>query len=319
MTTQLLLTMALVFCSTMAAVLVAQYYATRSQRLMDRRFRVVVEGVQESLPASGTASLGERFPMVTEKLRGSSYFHYVARKLVAAGIAMRAGEFVTLCVLIGAIGFLIAAVWCHRLFPSIGWGCVFFAIPHFILNFLVGHRRQILENQLADTLVMVSSALQGGFSFLQGIQMAADQMPQPISLELQRMGRLVQLGMPLDEALQQLGDRVQSYDYDLMVAATTLQLSTGGNLVQLFKTITTTIEERLRIRREIKATTAEGRLSATVLVLMPVAMLGILMVIKPDYAHSMLFTPIGQSMLKGAAGLQLMGILAIQRILNLDL
>lgn len=154
---------------------------------------------------------------------------------------------------------------------------------------------------------------------MQGIQMAADQMPQPISLELQRMGRLVQLGMPLDEALQQLGDRVQSYDYDLMVAATTLQLSTGGNLVQLFKTITTTIEERLRIRREIKATTAEGRLSATVLVLMPVAMLGILMVIKPDYAHSMLFTPIGQSMLKGAAGLQLMGILAIQRILNLDL
>lgn len=311
--------MATVFLGTLGAVLVAQFYATRAQRSVGQRMRTIVEGLPDQASAPGAHGVGDYFPMVTARLQETSYFHRVERRLVAAGVPLRAAEFITICILVGAAGFLTAAVWSHQPVRALIWGAVGFASPHLVLNALAERRRQVLEAQLADTLVMISSALQAGFSFLQGVQMAADQMPQPIGGELQRMVRLVQLGMPVEEALNQLGDRVQSCDYDLMIAATTLQLATGGNLIRLFKTITETIQERLRIRGEIQATTAEGRLSAMVLIALPVIMLVVLMVIKPDYAHSMLFHPTGVAMLKGAGILQIIGILAIRRILSLDL
>lgn len=314
-----LFVMAAVFACTLAAVLAAQHYATRAQRAVDRRMRVVVAGQPELAAVRATPPGGEYLPGVAARLRRTSYFHRVENRLVAAGVPLRAAEFVSICALMAAAGFLTAAVWSHSPVTALVWGGAGFAAPHMVLGFLANRRRRALETQLADALVMLTSALQAGFSFLQGIQMAAEQMPQPIGAELQRLVRLVQLGMPLDEALNQLGDRVQSYDYDLMIAATTLQLSTGGNLIRLYRTITETIQERLRIRGEIQATTAEGRLSALVLLALPVGMLVVLLIIKPDYAHTMLFTPVGQTMLKAAAFLQLLGILVIRRLLNLDL
>ncbi|MBI3946124.1 MAG: type II secretion system F family protein [Armatimonadetes bacterium] len=311
--------LAAVFFGSLGAVLVAQHYATRAQRAVGRRMRVVVEGAPESGIAPRASAAGVYLPGVAAHFRRTPYFQHVGDKLGAAGVPLRAVEFVALCGMLAAATFVSVVFLTHRVPPAALWAAGGFAAPHFVLNMVAERRRQMLETQLSDTLIMVSSAMQAGFGFLQGIQMAADQMPQPIAPELQRVVRLVQLGMPLEQALNQMGARVQSYDFDLMIASTNTQLAMGGNLIRLYRTITETIQERLRIRGEIKATTAEGRLSAMVLILLPVGMLGILMLMKPDYAQTMLFTPTGQALLKMAGGLQLVGVLVIRKILNLDL
>jgi tight adherence protein B len=92
--------------------------------------------------------------------------------------------------------------------------------------------------------------------------MAGEQMPAPISEEFRRVIRLIQLGVDTPRALEQMGERVNSYDYDMTISATNIQLASGGNLSQLLERIAETIRDRIRLRRDIGALTAQGRISA---------------------------------------------------------
>ncbi|HID07570.1 MAG TPA: hypothetical protein EYP10_10560 [Armatimonadetes bacterium] len=196
----------------------------------------------------------------------------------------------------------------------IGWW-----LPHLFLNLRYNARRTKLENQLADALTVMSAAISAGFGFLQAMRLAAEQMPSPISEELERVARLSSLGMPMDQALQQLAMRVQSYDYDITVTAMNIQLRRGGNLTRLLDTIAETIRQRIDLRGEIAAATAQARLSGWVLMLLPVVVAGIASVLNWEYMQRLFTTPRGQMILKLVVGWQLMGVLWIRQLLKLDI
>ena len=97
--------------------------------------------------------------------------------------------------------------------------------PRMILQMKANGRRSKLEYQLADALTVISSSLKGGYSFAQGLDMAGTQMEEPIKSEIQRVMRLIQLGLDTPKALSQMSDRINSYDYDMTVSATNIQLT----------------------------------------------------------------------------------------------
>jgi tight adherence protein B len=190
--------------------------------------------------------------------------------------------------------------------------------PQMVLQFLANQRRSKLEYQLADALTIISSSLKGGYSFVQGLDMAGNQMEMPIKEEIQRCMRLIQLGLDTPRALQQMSDRVNSYDYDMTISATNIQLAVGGNLSQLLEGISNTIRDRIRLRREISALTAQGRISGAILIGLPIGIAVMLRVINPEYMGYLIDTEMGNNILYVAAAQQLVGIWWIKNLLDFD-
>ena len=126
------------------------------------------------------------------------------------------------------------------------------------------------------------------------------------------------MGVPTETVLQRMVARVKSYDLDLVVTAIVIQLQVGGNLAEVLDTIASTIRDRVRMKREISALTAEGRLSGVILVLLPLG-LGVLLDLRnPDYFRPLFTTEIGQILIIGAIVAQIIGSLVIRRQVNMD-
>jgi len=199
------------------------------------------------------------------------------------------------------------------LYIFLGW-----KVPQWILHYSAVRRRSKLENQLADALTIVASSLKGGYSFIQGMDMASQQLDDPIKMEMARVLRLIQLGMDTPRALQQMAERVNSYDYYMTVSATNIQLAVGGNLASLLETIAETIRERIRLRRDIAVLTAQGRVSGAILVALPICIFFMLFIINPKYMSELTTTTTGNNLLYGALIMQCCGIYWIKKLLDFD-
>ncbi|HEX8465052.1 MAG TPA: type II secretion system F family protein [Abditibacterium sp.] len=297
-----------------------------------KKSAVTTEGISvESAQAAFTRSKSERFALVARFFKGRKDAGLIERNLTTASLLLKPTEFIVmnlgflvvtillvlvmlnkwpndggLFTLVRRIGVSAALIW------FVGWKG-----PQMVLQFLANSRRSKLEYQLADALTIISSSLKGGYSFVQGLDMAGQQMEAPIKDEITRVIRLIQLGLDTPKALQQMSDRVNSYDYDMTVSATNIQLAVGGNLSQLLEGIAATIRDRIRLRRDISALTAQGRISGGILFILPVGIAFFLCGVNWEYM-SALFTAKGFILLYVAGAMQTMGFFWIKKLLDFD-
>ncbi len=204
-----------------------------------------------------------------------------------------------------------------QLAPIVGLG-----IPVFLLLWIrvrIGKRRQAFTEQLGDCLTTVSNALRAGYSFQQAMDVVSREMEPPISSEFERVSTDVAMGVSLEEALEQMNKRVGSADFDLVVTAVLIQREIGGNLAQILDTISYTINERIRMKREINALTAQGRFSAYVLVVLPFIVAGFCWVFNHDQMQLFITEEAGRMAIIGAIVLEIIGYILIQRIVNIEL
>jgi tight adherence protein B len=285
-----------------------------------------VEATQQALARSKQ----ERFVIVGRLFRSRSGGSLIERNIVTAGLLIKPSEFMMLNLVVLAVCLLIGLLVVATMPISGGFMAlikrfaviVFFVFmgwrgPQLVLQFMANKRRTKLEYQLADALTIIASGLKGGYSFVQGLDMASQQLEAPIKDETARVLRLIQLGLDTPRALQQMSERINSYDYDMTVSATNIQLAVGGNLSLLLENIAGTIRDRIRLRRDIAVLTAQGRISGVILVLLPVAIGIMLCVVNWEYM-SKLFTPEGSVLLYVAFFLQACGIYWIKKLLDFD-
>lgn len=187
-----------------------------------------------------------------------------------------------------------------------------------LMNIAIARRQKAFANQLGDMLTMTSNALRAGFSFMQAVEMISREMDDPIGGEFAEVMREMRLGASLEKALVAMTQRVQSKDFELVVTAVLIQRQVGGNLAQILDTISETVEDRIRMRREIKSLTAQGRASGVVLAAMPFGLAGILSVVNPNYLHPLITEDIGHFSVAGAIILDIIGFYVINRIVNID-
>jgi tight adherence protein B len=208
-------------------------------------------------------------------------------------------------VLAGLLGVLIMLV-------------VLLIVPPAALQAAVDHRAKLFATQLPDVLKLTASSLRAGFSLLQGLEAVTKQMREPSAAELQRVLAEARLGRPVEEALEAAAARIRNRDFSESVAAVRIQQEAGGNLASLFDTLADTMVQRLRLRREVRTLTAEGRLSAYILGLMPL-LLGILIfTINRAYMDVLFQTFAGKVMLLGSLLLQIVGFYWMYRIVNIE-
>ncbi len=180
------------------------------------------------------------------------------------------------------------------------------------------HRQHAFVRQLPDALQAISGSLRAGFGFNQGMAAVASDLPPPISLEFARAIREVNLGLTIEEALQNMAHRMQSIDFDLAVAGILINRQVGGNLAELLDHVTATIRERVKLKNFIRVLTAQQRLSALIIMIVPPVLLVILLTGLREYTSYLLVTRVGQMMLGVAAVMQLLGVFFIRRIVAID-
>ncbi len=299
---------------------------------LKKKSAVTTEGIStDSVQSAMTRAKSERFALIARFMKGRKDASLIEKNLITAGMMVKPSEFFFINLLCLAVSVLLAIAYLSLKWPNDGGILTlvkrlgFFAFmvflgwrgPRMILQMKANGRRSKLEFQLADALTIISSSLKGGYSFAQGLDMAGTQMEEPIKGEIQRVMRLIQLGLDTPKALSQMSDRVNSYDYDMTVSATNIQLTVGGNLSSLLEGISATIRDRIRLRRDVAALTAQGRISGGILFVLPLGIAFFLCGINWEYM-SALFTDTGMYFVYGAMTMQFFGFLWMKKLLDFD-
>ena len=194
-------------------------------------------------------------------------------KLKQAGISLFSLEFIILNLILSiVVGILIYMLTVNLSIAILV--SIFVPIGIWIaILILIRKRKNSFTEQLGDCLITVANALRAGYSFQQAVEVIAKEMESPISQEFAKLSADVKMGVPLEEALNEMDKRIGSTDFSLVVTAVLIQREVGGNLAQILDTISDTIMERIRMKREINALTAQGKFSAIILLILPFILL----------------------------------------------
>ena len=174
------------------------------------------------------------------------------------------------------------------------------------------------EEVFPDTLEFVSRSMRAGHAFSVSLEMIHREFPEPIAGEFRRTFEEHNLGLPIDVALEKLAKRVPSLDVHFFVSAVLLQKRTGGNLAEILDKLAYVIRERFKLRGRIRAVSAHGRMTATALSCIPIAVAVLMFYTNPDYVKFFFTDEIGNYMLGGAVFLQIVGYLIMRKIVNIE-
>ena len=237
--------------------------------------------------------------------------------LEQADLPLRAGELLFYAPVFGLIVFLLFAVLAGPVAGLIG-GVVVVVAPFAYLDSRHRGRRKRFERQLPDTLTLLASSLRAGFSLMQGLEAVAQEIADPMRKELQRVFTEVRLGRSVEDALGDSAVRMESRDLEWTVMAIRIQREVGGNLAVLLDTVADTMVKRERVRRELQALTAEGRLSAYVLSAISPLLLLVIFLLQPAYLSPLWHNAIGIVAVVGALTLEVVGWFWLRKIVDIE-
>lgn len=192
-------------------------------------------------------------------------------------------------------------------------------VPPSILSFLSRRRQKQFDSILPDTLQLLASTLRGGYSLMQGVEAVSQEVSEPVGRELRRVVTEARLGRPLEESMEAVAKRMDSADFGWAVMAIRIQREVGGNLAELLVTVADTMTERERLRRDVNALTAEGRISAIVLGLLPFGIGLFILGANPGYMDPLFDETLGNVLLIGAGLLMLGGFYWMKKTIDIEI
>jgi tight adherence protein B len=260
--------------------------------------------------------LGER---LERAVAGRGFAENLRTQLASANVKLKVSEFMAATVIIVIVLALLAYVVSrgNALLALVG-GVLGFFLPRWYLGILQRRRLKAFNAQLSDTINLMVNSIRAGYSALQAMEAVAEEMGPPTSEEFRRVVREVQLGLSIEQALNNLLRRVPSDDLDLMITAMNIQREVGGNLAEVLDNISFTIRERIRILGDIRSLTAQGRYSGYLVSLLPVFVSVFIFFINPDFTRQLTEKPCGWIMIGVAVLLEVLAYIVIQKIVSIE-
>ena len=287
----------------------------------ERLDRFVVSGRAAPAEVSAAKRSTPVADALNKFLTGRAFAENISTQLARADVKVTVGEYLALSLIViiggGVIAYLISSR--SLVFALVGVVGGYLA-PGIYVSYMQGRRLKMFNDQLGDTINLLVNGLRTGFSVLQAMEAVARELPQPVAGEFDRVVKEVQLGLTLEQALQNMLRRVKSEDLDLVVTAINVQREVGGNLAEILDVISHTIRERVRIKGEISVLTAQGMLTGYVITGLPLALMGFLYLVNREYVQRLWTTPgpCGWAMLIAGAILIVSGFLIIQKIVRIE-
>lgn len=279
-------------------------------------------GITGSEAAAPGAVAGERRAPLGEALNRLLASRGVgadlATQLARANLKITVGEFMAATLILVIAAAALAFLWKRDIVITAGACVAGFFGPRIYVSLQRGRRLRAFSDQLGDTINLMVNGIRAGYSILQSMESVSEEMGPPISVEFGRVVKEVQLGLTMEQALDNMLRRITSDDLDMMVTAINVQREVGGNLAEVLDAISHTIRERIRIKGEIRAQTAYGRGAGTLLTIVPVALAAVIYLITPDFM-SLLFTHNCGYVMIGVAVLGIIaGFFVIRKIVDID-
>jgi len=300
----------------------------------DKRVRARLQNVVSHAPAAGLSAESalkknaelSGLPILGALLSGKEWTESVAGELERANLNLRVGEYLTLRItmaaLLFAVGMYVAGRGTIGLLAGIAAGIIGFFLPRFYLKRRMKARLTKFDDQLVEALTLISNCLRSGFGFLQSMDLAAEQLKDPLSIEFKRTINDINVGASFEDALIALNERIGSNDLDIVITAILIQRTVGGNLAEILDTVAHTMRERSRIKGELRTLTSQQKMSGYVVGGLPIfiilILLGLGRLTGDTYISTLFTTNGGRIALLIASVMEGMGIMIIRRILDIE-
>lgn len=280
----------------------------------DDRSRAVSQIVVPGRERQEQSAISEQMERIVGRGRLANFLFV---RLDRAQIKMTPAEFLSLCLAI-FFGTVAVGLFVKGILGMLGLGVVGLIAPWVYLHRRTKKRRKRFLEQLADMAQMMGNSMRAGFSIMQSMELVATEGAPPASEELERVVMEVKLGLPLEQALTHLRERMPSEDIELMVVAIEVQRQIGGNLAEILMVISKTIRERVRFERDLKALTAQARYSSYIITSLPVAVGIAINFMDRPYESFLYTTLLGNFMIGTAICMLGLGFYILSRIANIE-
>jgi tight adherence protein B len=307
-----------VFLAVLIAGLGLSHVATNGEakRLRDRlrdlgRSRPGAEPAASDLLKDQKLSTIPAFDAFLRRMPLARWLHLL---LLQGATPMRVGSFLLLTAVLAVAGVAAATMAFHAPLLGVPAALAAASLPFAWIWHRKTKRVQRFERQFPDALEILTGALRSGLALTGAIQVVAEECADPVSTEFTILFEQTRLGVDMRDALKSMADRVDSKELRLFVIAVLLQRETGGNLAEVLDGAAQVIRERLRILGDVRALTAQARLSAGILSLLPLSLAIFILATAPDYLRVLIRESTGRWMLASAAAMQLLGFLIMRRI-----
>jgi tight adherence protein B len=258
--------------------------------------------------------------LLTRLVSGLNLSTRLQTKIQQAGLDWTVGQLVLAMGVAAIIGGLLGLRFKILIIPALS--CVAAALilgslPYLYVVQKRAKRLNMFEEQFPEALDFVARAMRAGHAFSVSLEMLAEESPEPLSREFRQVFNEQNLGAPIDVALQNLAARMPLLDVSFFVSAVMLQKETGGNLSEILTKLSYVIRERFKLKGQVKAASAHGRITGLILTIMPIVLMFALLAVAPGYLQGMAKDPDGKWLIIGAICGQFLGYYFIRRIINI--
>jgi len=306
--------------ATIAGVLVQVAFGLLEvkKRRLQERLGSNIEAQYESM--YGPIALAERpADLLGEALKKSQTVQTFLTKLSRAypGVVLQRFLFmiVAFAVMAGALAFVATRSTIAAVFAGVVCGM----LPFLIVSSKCARHQKVIEDQLPEALDFLARVLRAGHSLATGMQMAGEEIPEPLAGQFRRCYDQHSLGTPLEVSMKEMAERVGTPDFSFFVTAVLIQRTTGGDLAEVLTNIANMVRARIRLQQHVKAITAQGRMVGYILLVLPLIFFFILYLLNPKYARVLLDTREGFYILLAALILQALGLFSIKQIVSVKM
>lgn len=296
----------------------------RRQRDVKRQLKGLVAGGRPGETGGGASGLfrdpqGHEFEWLQPVLERLPHRGDIQILLDRAAVQWSVGSFLMMTIGFGLAFGLAALIVSTNLVIPVLAAASGASIPYFYVKRRKTKRMEAFEEQFPEAIDLLGRSIRAGHAFTTGLKVVADESPDPIGAEFRQIFEEQKFGLPLEDSLLGLADRVALVDVRILVTAILIQREVGGNLAEILDKIAYTIRERFMIQRQVRVYTAQGRLTGYLLAGLPILVGFLIYVLNREYMGVLYTEPMGRMMLLAAAIMQVIGFLIIRRIINIEI
>jgi len=248
------------------------------------------------------------------------FANHAQKQMLQAGLDWTPARLSSTMAILGLVGFALGFLVpgpAGGVIASMALAACFGAAPYLYVRRKRKKRLDTLEEQFPEALDFLARSMRAGHAFTISLEMLGEEAPDPLGQEFRALFNEQNLGAPLDIALRNFTDRVPLLDVRFFTSSVLLQKQTGGNLSEILQRLSYVIRERFRLRGQVKAASAHGRMTATILTVLPIATMAGMLIVAPGYLQGMAKDPDGKKLIFGAVVAQILGNICIKKIINI--
>ncbi len=259
----------------------------------------------------------QRLPWLNQLLKRASFGDRLSAHVRASGMDVSPGELLILSAILGLVGMGLVLVFQRPVVMGLAIGAMLAAVPWWRVSAARSARVKRFEMLFPEALDLMGRAMRAGHSFPSAVRMCGDEMSEPMGRDFRILSDEMNYGVPTGEALQSLCDRVPLPDVTYFAVAVMIQRESGGNLAELLDNISSIVRARLKLLGEVRTLSAEGKLSAWVLIALPFVTALTLNLINPEFMSVLWTDPAGMRMIGIALCLMVAGVFWMRKIVNI--